>query len=203
MPVTIEKGKLISRGLQNRNSRFDSSVPRISVGGLNKPKAASLAESRYDTALLLTSRQTSLSVAKRRRHSSKTLAIALILAGLLSVTATTANAARKSTCANSPERAVRACIWHAAKKYKVSYPMLLRKAKCESTLNPKAKSVINRELELVHAGLFQFRYSPNKYVSDTWKTTPYADRSPWRAKWNSLAAAWMHSVGRGGEWECR
>lgn len=185
MPVTIEKGKLISRGLQNRNSRFDSSVPRISVGGLNKPKAASLAESRYDTALLLTSRQTSLSVAKRRRHSSKTLAIALILAGLLSVTATTANAARKSSCANSPERAVRACIWHAAKKYKQHYPTALRVAKCESGLNPYSSGIYD--------GLYQF-------LPSTWQTTKYRNRDVHSAKYNSLAAMWMWKHGRAGEW---
>ena len=48
-----------------------------------------------------------------------------------------------------------------------------------------------------HAGLFQFR------ISGTWGTTPYARRSPWRAKWNALAAAWMHQAGRGNEWTCR
>jgi len=70
--------------------------------------------------------------------------------------------------------------------------MLVRKASCESKLDPAAASG-------PHAGLFQFR------VSGTWGTTPYSRRSPWRAKWNALAAAWMHSAGvdRGNEWACR
>lgn len=82
------------------------------------------------------------------------------------------------------------CIRRAAIRHRVSYTMLVRKARCESKLDPLAASG-------PHAGLFQFR------VSGTWATTPYAKRSPWRAKWNALAAAWMHKAGRGGEWTCR
>lgn len=82
------------------------------------------------------------------------------------------------------------CIRRAAIRWRVSFPMLLRKARCESGLNPYARNG-------VHAGLFQFNYP------GTWGTTPYARRSPWRAKWNSLAAGYMHHVGRGGEWSCR
>jgi hypothetical protein len=82
------------------------------------------------------------------------------------------------------------CIRRAALRHNVSLPMLMRKARCESTLNPYAVNGI-------HRGLFQFNYP------GTWGTTPYAARDPWRAKWNALAAAWMHKVGRGGEWECR
>jgi hypothetical protein len=86
------------------------------------------------------------------------------------------------------------CIRRAALHHRVSMPMLLRKARCESTLNPLA-------VNGVHAGLFQFRIA----APSTWATTPYAARSPWRAKWNALAAAWMHraDVGRGNEWACR
>ncbi len=84
------------------------------------------------------------------------------------------------------------CIRRAALHWRVDFHMLLRKARCESTLNPYAANG-------VHAGLFQFRVaSPS-----TWATTPYARRSPWRAKWSALAAGWMHHVGRGGEWACR
>lgn len=84
------------------------------------------------------------------------------------------------------------CIRRAALHWDVSFPMLLRKARCESRLRPWASSG-------VHAGLFQFRVA----APSTWATTPYARRSPWRAKWNALAAGWMHHVGRGGEWACR
>jgi hypothetical protein len=84
------------------------------------------------------------------------------------------------------------CIRRAAIHWRVSFPMLLRKARCESGLNPRAANG-------VHAGLFQFRVA----APSTWATTPYARRSPWLAKWSSLAAGWMHHVGRGGEWSCR
>jgi hypothetical protein len=84
------------------------------------------------------------------------------------------------------------CIRRAAMRWRVSFAMLLRKARCESTLNPFAANG-------VHAGLFQFRIA----APSTWATTPYARRSPWRAKWNALAAGWMHAAGRGGEWACR
>lgn len=82
------------------------------------------------------------------------------------------------------------CIRRAAIHWRVSFPMLLRKARCESGLHPLA-------VNGVHAGLFQFNYP------STWSSTPYARRSPWRAKWSALAAGWMHSAGRGGEWSCR
>ncbi len=90
------------------------------------------------------------------------------------------------------QKRVLPCIRRAAIRYRVSYAMLVRKARCESKLDPLASSG-------PHAGLFQFR------ISGTWGTTPYAKRSPWRAKWNALAAAWMHSAGvdRGNEWTCR
>lgn len=82
------------------------------------------------------------------------------------------------------------CIRRAALHWRVSFPMLLRKARCESTLNPYAVGFA------VHHGLFQF-------LPSTWATTPYGGRWIYSAKWNSLAAAWMHRVGRGGEWACR
>ena len=82
------------------------------------------------------------------------------------------------------------CIKRAALRWRVSYPMLLRKARCESGLNPYARNPSGS------SGLFQF-------LPSTWATTPYARRSIWSARWNSLAAAWMHSAGRGNEWVCR
>jgi hypothetical protein len=87
---------------------------------------------------------------------------------------------------------VLSCIHRAALRWRVSFAMLKRKARCESRFDPYA---VNGP----HAGLFQFRV--NK--PSTWATTPYASRSPWWAKWNALAAAWMHHVGRGGEWACQ
>lgn len=80
------------------------------------------------------------------------------------------------------------CIRRAALRWRVDFRMLLRKARCESGLDPYASNG-------VHIGLFQF--NPGTYAS-----TPYDGRDPWRAKWNALAAGFMHHVGRGGEWVC-
>jgi hypothetical protein len=69
--------------------------------------------------------------------------------------------------------------------------MLKRKAWCESRFDPNASNG-------AHVGIFQFRV----VFPSTWATTPYAEHSPWFAKWNALAAGYMHAVGRGGEWTC-
>lgn len=81
------------------------------------------------------------------------------------------------------------CLRRAALHWRVSFTMLHRKAWCESRLDPGATNGS-------HVGILQFAWG-------TWATTPYARRSPWMAKWNALAGAWMHSVNRGGEWVCR
>lgn len=83
------------------------------------------------------------------------------------------------------------CIERAALRWRVSFAMLLRKARCESSLNPYAVGFG------IHRGLFQFNWP------GTWNTTPYRRYNAFSAKWNSLAAGWMHAVGRGGEWQCR
>lgn len=88
-------------------------------------------------------------------------------------------------------RAVRSCIYRAARKYRQPYGDMLRVARCESGLNPRAVGF------RIHRGLFQFNYP------GTWSTTPYGRRDAFSARWNSLAAGWMWSVGRRGEWECQ
>jgi soluble lytic murein transglycosylase-like protein len=86
---------------------------------------------------------------------------------------------------------VAACIVRAAHLHRVSEWLLLRRASCESGLNPSARNPSGA------SGLFQF-------LPSTYATTPYARRgSVWSPKWNSLAAAWMVRVGRGNEWTCR
>lgn len=91
------------------------------------------------------------------------------------------------------------CIRRAALRYRVDMHTLLRKARCESGLNPYAinGNPFNRApvATTKATGLMQF-------MPGTWGTTPYAHRSIWSAKWNALAGAWMHRVGRGGEWVC-
>jgi soluble lytic murein transglycosylase-like protein len=82
------------------------------------------------------------------------------------------------------------CIDRAAMRWHVSAGMLRRKAWCESRWRPGAVNPSSGA-----AGLFQFLWS-------TWATTPYARRSPFNAEYSSLAAGWMHAVGRGGEWAC-
>ena len=83
------------------------------------------------------------------------------------------------------------CINQAAVRWHVSAPMLRRKAWCESRMRPGAYNASSGA-----AGLFQF-------LPSTWRTTPYRWHSIWSPRWSSLAAAWMHHVGRGGEWACR
>jgi soluble lytic murein transglycosylase-like protein len=82
------------------------------------------------------------------------------------------------------------CIRRAALHWRVPVDMLVRKARCESRLDPGAWNPSGA------IGLLQF-------LPSTWRSTPYADESPWRAKWAALAGAWMHRVGRGGEWVCQ
>jgi hypothetical protein len=99
---------------------------------------------------------------------------------------------------------VSSCLHRAALRWHVSFPVLKRKAACESGGNPYAINgrPENRQPDPsvwetdTSSGLMQFKPS-------TWLTTPYAKRSIWSAKYNALAGAWMHRVGRGGEWVCR
>lgn len=83
-----------------------------------------------------------------------------------------------------------ACIERGGLHWDVSPAMLRRKAWCESRWQRFARNASGA------SGLFQF-------LPSTWRTTPYRARSVWSAKWSSLAAGWMHHVGRGGEWVCR
>lgn len=145
---------------------------------------------------------------KRRRARRRRLVLRFLLGvllglafALLMVVAIPAEARTGCQSTSCVERVARKqcsqvrvlpCVKRAAIHYRVSYAMLKRKAWCESRWNPYAVSG-------PHAGLFQFRVaSPS-----TWATTPYAMRWPFSAKFNSLAAGWMHHVGRGGEWACR
>lgn len=124
---------------------------------------------------------------------------AMLAAAALPGTATASTGGcRTSTC---EERVARkqcsqtkpvACIRRASLTHRVSFGLLLRKARCESTLNPYAANASGA------TGLMQF-------MPSTWATTPYRSRWILSAKWNALAGAWMHrpDVQRGGEWSCR
>jgi hypothetical protein len=74
--------------------------------------------------------------------------------------------------------------------YHQSSGTLLRKASCESHLWPWAHNPSGA------SGLFQF-------LPSTWASTPFGSFSIWNPFAQALAAAWMHQVGRGGEWVCR
>lgn len=91
-------------------------------------------------------------------------------------------------CGDSPDTAVKACIRYASLKYDEPYGDMIRVANCESGRNPKSAGH--------HQGMYQYLFS-------TWATTPYASKSVYSARWNSLATAWMWSVGRRGEWACQ
>jgi len=85
----------------------------------------------------------------------------------------------------------------ASTAYGVDHAMLVRKARCETggTFSPFAANPRSSA-----RGLFQFLTWPR---GGTWATTPYARFSVFDPYAASLAAAWMHRVGRGREWECR
>jgi soluble lytic murein transglycosylase-like protein len=84
-----------------------------------------------------------------------------------------------------------AIITAAARRYGQSPAEMIRVARCESSLNPRA---VNRSSGA--SGLFQF-------LPSTWRTTPYASSSIFDATANANAAAWMWSVGRRREWACK
>ncbi|HEU5424567.1 MAG TPA: SH3 domain-containing protein [Nitrolancea sp.] len=80
-------------------------------------------------------------------------------------------------------------IYAAADKYGQSRADMLRVARCESNLNPRAVGGGS-------FGLFQF-------TRGTWATTPYAGDDIFDPQANANAAGWMWSVGRRGEWVCQ
>jgi uncharacterized protein YraI len=80
-------------------------------------------------------------------------------------------------------------IYAAADRYGQSRAEMLRVAKCESNLDPKAVNPSGSY------GLFQF-------TRGTWATTPYASYDIFDAWASANAAGWMWSVGRRGEWVC-
>lgn len=83
------------------------------------------------------------------------------------------------------------CIHGAALTYGADESWMLRVSYCESTWNRYATNGSSGS-----TGLFQF-------LPSTWATTPYAGRSIWSVRWQSLAAAWMFVSGRSGEWVCQ
>ena len=87
---------------------------------------------------------------------------------------------------------VREALRLASIAYNVSYSTLLRRAKCESVLNPNAKNPNSTA-----SGLMQFLYP------STWVSTPYGRESVWSPYASALAGAYMEAHGRGGEWTCQ
>ncbi len=82
-------------------------------------------------------------------------------------------------------------IAKAAKKYDQSNKVMVRVARCESSLNPCAYNKSGP-----YYGLFQF-------LKSTWKTTPYKDEDIYDPEAQALAAAWMWKQGRKKEWACQ
>ena len=79
----------------------------------------------------------------------------------------------------------------AAVAYHVDAGTLIRKARCESNLNPDAKNRYSTA-----SGVGQF-------LDSTWASTPFAQFSVFDPVANPMAMAWMHATGRGNEWVCR
>ena len=93
----------------------------------------------------------------------------------------------------------------AATAYRVDHAMLVRKARCETggTFSPFAANPRSSA-----RGLFQFLTWPRAFASFRACTARRAHQRAFRTSiaWSTryaVAAAWMHSVGRGREWECR
>lgn len=79
----------------------------------------------------------------------------------------------------------------AALAYHVDAATLIRKGRCESA----------RWTRFLNSG--SGAAGPWQFLGSTWASTPYAAYSPYDPFAAALAAAYMHSVGRGGEWVCR
>lgn len=85
-----------------------------------------------------------------------------------------------------------AIIYAAADRYGQSREDMLRVARCESGLNPRAVG----PAPYYASGLFQF-------LQSTWASTPYASEDIFDPVANANAAGWMWSVGRRNEWVCQ
>jgi hypothetical protein len=82
-------------------------------------------------------------------------------------------------------------IYAAADTYGQPRADMLRVARCESVLDPRAVNATSGA-----SGLFQF-------MPGTWKSTPFAGEDIFDPEANANAAAWMWSVGRRNEWHCQ
>lgn len=101
----------------------------------------------------------------------------------------------RTYCHYAGTKGVKCWIRRAAAKYNQPLSDAMRVADCESDFRPWL--VNSTPVGSEHAtGLFQF-------LPSTWRTTPYRNRSIFSARWNAMAAMWMWSVGRRGEWACR
>jgi hypothetical protein len=85
-----------------------------------------------------------------------------------------------------------ACVGHTG----AFCARLWRLARCETAGTFDPRSVNPRPVGDENAsGLFQF-------LPSTWRSTPYRHLSIWSPYASAMAAAWMHTHGRGGEWQC-
>lgn len=80
-------------------------------------------------------------------------------------------------------------IKRAARHFHQSSTLAFRVVRCETG------RTFDWFLQGAHQGAWQYLWS-------TWRSTPYAHRSPYSPKWSTLATMWMWSQGRRGEWQC-
>ncbi len=112
------------------------------------------------------------------------LTVGLVVVALALSAAATAHAKRPAAKRCGQAHPV-ACLKMAAHRHGVSFALLRSIAWCESRLIPTARNPSGA------SGLVQF-------MPGTWANTPYARRSPFRARWNALAGAWLiRRVGTG------
>jgi hypothetical protein len=82
------------------------------------------------------------------------------------------------------------CIHGAALELGADESWLLGVSHCESHWDRFARNPSGA------TGLFQF-------MPSTWASTPYGANSIYSVRWQALAAAWMYTQGRSGEWVCQ
>jgi hypothetical protein len=89
------------------------------------------------------------------------------------------------------EREIIRIIRDAARRHHQPFEDLLRVARCESNLDPRAYNPAGP-----YYGLFQF-------LRSTFDWTPYRDRSIYHPRANAYAAAWMWEQGYRDHWACQ
>lgn len=113
-----------------------------------------------------------------------TVAVAIMCLGVLAGSAESKQRCHSRACEirvaskQCSQTRVVPCIRLGALRYRQPFWLLLKIAKCESGLRPRARNPSGS------SGLMQF-------MPATFAGTPYRSRSIFSARWNALAGAWL------------